>query len=161
MTDKDGNEYLYAEYEYYNDETYGKFTIKKTGPGLKGFEYETIMKTSNIDSFIYTNAMNVSLQQNPFKYEDVMLNDVVFELYAKEDIVTQDGQNTTWFKAGELVATITTGSGAEFTSDCNGICKAKLEENGAATLDVPLGEYEIKEVKTTYGHVLPSTNSWI
>lgn len=118
------------------------------------------MKTSNIDSFIYTNAMNVSLQQNPFKYEDVMLNDVVFELYAKEDIVTQDGQNTTWFKAGELVATITTGSGAEFTSDCNGICKAKLEEDGAVTLDVPLGEYEIKEVKTTYGHVLPSTNSW-
>ena len=55
---------------------------------------------------------------------------------------------------------ITTGSGAEFTSDCNGICKAKLEENGAVTLDVPLGEYEIKEVNTTYGHVLPSTNSW-
>lgn len=160
MTDKDGNEYLYAEYEYYNDETYGKFTIKKTGPGLTGFEYETIMKTSNVDSFIYTNAMNVSLQQNPFKYEDVMLNDVVFELYAKDDIVTQDGQNTTWFKAGELVATITTGSGAEFMSDCNGICKAKLEENGAVTLDVPLGEYEIKEVKTTYGHVLQSTNSW-
>ena len=27
-------------------------------------------------------------------------------------------------------------------------------------MDVPLGEYEIKEVKTTYGHVLQSTNSW-
>ena len=34
MVDKFGKEYLYAECEYYNDVTYGKFTINKTGPEL-------------------------------------------------------------------------------------------------------------------------------
>ena len=31
MVDKLGKEYLYAECEYYNDVTYGKFTINKSG----------------------------------------------------------------------------------------------------------------------------------
>ena len=34
MVDKLGKEYLYAECEYYNDVTYGKFTINKSGPEL-------------------------------------------------------------------------------------------------------------------------------
>ena len=34
MVDKLGKEYLYAECEYYNDVTYGKFTINKIGPEL-------------------------------------------------------------------------------------------------------------------------------
>ena len=36
MKDELGNEYLYAECEYYNDVTYGKFTLDKTGPELCG-----------------------------------------------------------------------------------------------------------------------------
>lgn len=40
--------------------------------------------------------MPLSVIENPFQYEDVRLGNVVFELYAKEDIVTQDGQGTTW-----------------------------------------------------------------
>ena len=98
--------------------------------------------------------------ENPFQYEDVRLGNVVFELYAKEDIVTQDGQGTTWFVAGDLVAIITTEKGAEFTSDCNGICKADVDENGDVTLNVPLGAYEIKEKQTVYGYVLPKMNTW-
>ena len=160
MTDEEGNEYLYAEYEYYNNETYGKFTVKKTGPSVTGFGDESITESSMLLNIIPTENINVPVIQNPFKYEDVALNNVVFELYAKENIVTQDGQDTSWFAAGDLVATITTGYGADFTSDCNGICKAAVDENGSVTLDVPLGTYEIKEVKTVYGHVLPEICSW-
>lgn len=36
MKDELGNEYLYAECEYYNDVTYGKFTLDKIGPELCG-----------------------------------------------------------------------------------------------------------------------------
>ena len=160
MTDEEGNEYLYAEYEYYNNETYGKFTVKKTGPSVTGFGDESITESSMLLNIIPTENINVPVIQNPFKYEDVALNNVVFELYAKENIVTQDGQDTSWFAAGDLVATITTGYGADFTSDCNGICKAEVDENGSVSLDVPLGTYEIKEVKTVYGHVLPEICLW-
>ena len=36
--DAEGNEYKYAECEYFNNETYGKFTVEKTGLSLAGFE---------------------------------------------------------------------------------------------------------------------------
>ena len=44
---------------------------------------------------------------------------------------------------------------AEFTNDCNGICNFVLNDDGTITLNVPLGEYTLKEVKTKYGYVLP------
>lgn len=159
MVDADGNKYLYAEYEYYNDETYGKFTVKKTGPGVSGFKSELVAQVPELANKL-PDIIPLSVKENPFQYEDVRLGNVVFELYAKEDIVTQDGQGTTWFAAGDLVATITTGKGAEFTSDCNGICKADVDENGDVTLNIPLGAYEIKEKQTVYGYVLPKINTW-
>ena len=159
MVDADGNKYLYAEYEYYNDETYGKFTVKKTGPSVSGFKSESVAQVPEVASKL-PDIMPLSVIENPFQYEDVRLGNVVFELYAKEDIVIQDGQGTTWFAAGDLVATIATGQGAEFTSDCNGICKADVDENGDVTLNVPLGAYEIKEKQTVYGYVLPKMNTW-
>lgn len=159
MVDADGNKYLYAEYEYYNDETYGKFTVKKTGPSVSGFKSESVAQVPEVASKL-PDIMPLSVIKNPFQYEDVRLGNVVFELYAKEDIVTQDGQGTTWFAAGDLVATIATGQGAEFTSDCNGISKVDVDENGDVTLNVPLGAYEIKEKQTVYGYVLPKMNTW-
>ena len=137
MTDEEGNKYLYAECEYLNNETYGKFKLEKTGPVLSGFKAE-----------------------NAFTYSDIFIKDTVFELYAKEDIVTQDNQGETWFKAGNKVATITTGKGAEFTSDCEGICSYSVDDNGRVEVNVPLGKYEIKEVKTVQGRVLPENRSW-
>lgn len=160
--DTEGNEYKYAECEYYNNETYGKFTIEKTGPSVKGFED---VKTTDM-LFNSANVLKNSMQGNilnnkEFIYENIFLNDVVFELYAKEDIATQDNQGTNWFDAGEKVATITTGKGAEFTKGYKGICSYNVDEaTGNVTLNIPLGKYELKEVNTLYGFVLPEVNSW-
>ena len=65
------------------------------------------------------------------------LTDVTFEVYAKEDIKAADGVSDDYYKADELVATITT------------------DESGIATLDnLPLGIYYVKEVATAHGYVL-------
>ena len=169
--DEDGNEYKYAECEYFNNETYGRFTIEKTGPSVKGFEAENggsadIEIPTNETPSISVNeffglSVDTLFNDRKFTYEDIFLDDVVFELYAKENIVTQDNQGTNWFDAGEKVATITTGKGAEFTKDCEGICSFSVdEETGNVTINLPLGKYELREVNTLYGYVLPNTNTW-
>lgn len=175
MKDELGNEYLYAECEYYNDVTYGKFTLDKMGTELCGRNDEsgaeanktndnTSDKTDTVSNKV-TGTLNstdkaTGVNVNPFNYDDVKLNGVVFELTAKEDIMSQDNQGTVLFKKDSVVATITTGEKAEFTNDCNGICKYNLNEDGTMTLNIPLGEYTLKEVKTKYGYVLPKQESW-
>ena len=129
MVDKLGKEYLYAECEYYNDVTYGKFTINKIGP-------ELCKKEGN------SNKSN-DIVVNPFNYKDTLLTGVVFELTAREDIMSQDNQGTVLFKKDSVVAKITTGKKAEFTNDCNGICGYVLNDDGTMTLNVPLGEYTL------------------
>ena len=146
MVDKLGKEYLYAECEYYNDVTYGKFTINKTGPELCKKEDD--------------GNMSNDIAANPFDYKETLLNGVVFELTAKDDIMSQDNQGTVLFKKDSVVAKITTGEKAEFTNDCNGICGYVLNDDGTMTLNVPLGEYTLKEVKTNYGYVLPEQSFW-
>ena len=160
MKNEDGSEYLYAEYEYFNNETYGKFTVSKSGLSVNGFddgkeEVPVLMSEIPVDI-----TPIIPVNTSPFIYENIALNDVVFMLYAKEDITTQDNQGTTWFKKGDLVATITTGEGAEFTNNCNGICKYVVSKEGNVTLNLPLGEYELKEVETKYGYILPENPSW-
>lgn len=162
--DADGNEYKYAECEYYNHETYGKITVEKKGQALSGFGEDAPTDMQYVGSNAFSNletTVPAITGTKKFLYEDIFLKDVVFELYAKEDIVTQDNQSTNWFEAGEKVATITTGKGAEFTKSCEGICSYSVDETtGNITLNLPLGKYELKEVKTLYGHVLLETNTW-
>lgn len=179
MVDKLGKEYLYAECEYYNDVTYGKFTINKIGPELckkddeSNSEESKADKDEEINNSVNTenngtkgsNAENGENETtsdlfNPFNYKDTLLNGVVFELTAREDIMSQDNQGTVLFKKDSVVAKITTGEKAEFTNDCNGICNFVLNDDGTMTLNVPLGEYTLKEVKTKYGYVLPEQSSW-
>ena len=74
--------------------------------------------------------------------------------------MSQDNQGTVLFNKDSVVATIITGEKVEFTNDCNGICNYTLNEDGTMTLNVPLGEYTLKEVKTRYGYVLPKQASW-
>ena len=74
--------------------------------------------------------------------------------------MSQDNQGTVLFKKDSVVAKITTGEKAEFTNDCNGICGYVLNDDGTMTLNVPLGEYTLKEVKTNYGYVLPEQSFW-
>ena len=175
MKDELGNEYLYAECEYYNDVTYGKFTLDKTGPELCGRNDESGVEEnkSNDNTSDKTDAVSNKVQEalsstdkttevnvNTFDYDAIKLNGVVFELTAKEDIMSQDNQGTVLFNKDSVVATITTGEKAEFTNECNGICKYNLNEDGTMTLNVPLGEYTLREVKTRYGYVLPKQASW-
>ena len=98
MKDELGNEYLYAECEYYNDVTYGKFTLDKTGPELCGRNDESSaeanettdkpeskadMVSENETGASGSNDKTIEVKVNPFDYDDVKLNGVVFELTAK------------------------------------------------------------------------------
>ena len=74
-----------------------------------------------------------------FHYITGSLTDVTFEVYAEEDIKAADGVSEDYYKADELVATMTT------------------DETGIAKLsNLPLGKYYVKEVGTAHGYVLDS-----
>lgn len=132
-TDEDGYTHAIVTVAYTNAETYGKLKVYKTGEMLTGFEDGT------------------------FVYESRFLKGAVFEVYAAEDIVTQDNQGTNWYDEGELVTTITTGEGAVFAKACKGITDFTVDEDGIVTVNLPLGKYHIKEIQTIYGYVLPDS----
>lgn len=134
-TDEDGYTHAIVTVTYTNAETYGKLKVYKTGEMLTGFA------------------------DGKFVYENRFLKGVVFEVYAAEDIVTQDNQGTHWYDKGDLVTTITTGEGAEFTKDCKDITGYTVDEDGTVTVNLPLGKYHVTEKQTLYGYVLPD-NGW-
>ena len=75
-----------------------------------------------------------------FNYFKDSLAGVTFDVYAKEDIVSADGLNTVYHKAGDKVATIVT------------------NDKGIARIDdLPLGKYYLVETKTIDGFVLDDT----
>jgi hypothetical protein len=131
FTDEDGYTHAVVTVTYTNTETYGKLKIYKTGEMLTGFE------------------------DGKFIYENRFLKGAEFEIIAAEDIVTQDNQGTHWYDKGEVVATITTGEGAEFEKHCKNITGYEVDEDGTVTVNLPLGKYHIKEKSTLYGYVLP------
>lgn len=133
--DEDGNSHAIITLTYTNKETFGKIKIYKTGQMLTGYE------------------------NGKFVYENRYLKGAVFEVYAAEDIATQDNQGTNWYDKDELVATITTGDGAEFTKECKDITGQSIDENGVISITVPLGKYHVKEVKTPYGYII-SDKEW-
>ena len=171
MKDALGNTYYYAECEYFNGETYGQFTINKDGTALYK---EADIQVASEDAEVETEAKVVEVETetdetedttaeetvNPFTYKNVALKKVVFELVAKEDIMSQDNQGTVVFAKDSVVANITTGEGVKFTNTVDGICKSKMNADGTITLNVPLGEYTLKEVKTAYGYILPEQSAW-
>ena len=72
-----------------------------------------------------------------FEYVTGSLKDVVFEVYALEDIKAADGESEDYYKKDELIAAITT------------------DDSGIAKLDnLPLGKYYVKEKETAEGYVL-------
>lgn len=72
-----------------------------------------------------------------FEYITGSLTEVTFNVYAAEDIKAADGVSEDYFKADELVGTITT--------DTNGIAQLG---------DLPVGKYYVKEAETAHGYVL-------
>lgn len=72
-----------------------------------------------------------------FEYITGSLTEVTFNVFAAEDIKAADGVSEDYFKADELVGTITT--------DTNGIAQLG---------DLPVGKYYVKEAETAHGYVL-------
>ena len=71
-----------------------------------------------------------------FNFFKDSLAGVTFDVYAKEDIVSADGLNTVYHKAGDKVATIVT------------------NDKGIARIDdLPLGQYYVKELEAPKGYV--------
>lgn len=130
-TDVNGNTYTVVEAEYTNDEAYGKLSISKTGELLSDY------------------------RDGQFIYEETQLEGAEFEIYAAEDIMTQDNQGTRWFEKDDLVGTVTTGKGAAFESECGGLTDYDVSEDGIVTVNLPLGKYRVTEKKTLYGYILP------
>lgn len=96
----------------------GKISVTKTGEVLTGVHQDT-------------NGNTV------FEYTEKPLQNAVFEVYANEDIKHPDGKTNDFYKKGDLVATITTGT--------NGV---------ATTEELPLGKYKVVEKTAPEGFVL-------
>ena len=114
---------------YENAPAVGELTVEKKGEVL--------------DS--YAGGLFTSEDEKAFVYKEGSLAGAEFEVYAAEDIFTNDyqldeyGVRTKYYSEGDLVATIVTG------------------EDGKAVLgDLPLGTYRVVETKAPYGYVLNS-----
>ena len=91
----------------------------------------------------YKGGLFVSNEDKTFIYKKGTLAGAKFEVYAAEDILTNDyqldaeGNRTTYYTEGELVATLVTG------------------EDGTVKLsDIPMGSYKVVEIEAPYGYVL-------
>ena len=135
----DMDEYIITE-KYCNHETLGQLTIRKLGNVLTDYQD---------GQFIYT-------QDN--------LAGAVYEIHAAADIVTPDRQGTYWYKSGDLVATVTTGTEGQVdevkfsptrTQATYDFLKITHDgTKGEVTVTLPLGKYTITEVKAPYGFAL-------
>ena len=135
----DMDEYIVEE-KYCNHETLGQLTIRKLGNVLTDYQD---------GQFIYT-------QDN--------LAGAVYEIHAAADIATPDRQGTYWYKSGDLVATVTTGTEGQVdevkfsptrTQATYDFLKITYDgTKGEVTVTLPLGKYTITEVQAPYGFVL-------
>lgn len=112
---------------YVDEPAVGELTVEKNGEIL--------------DS--YKGGLFADSEEKKFVYRDGNLAGAEFEIYAAEDIYTNDyqkngnGERTKYYSSGELVATIVT------------------DKNGKAVIsDLPLGTYKVVETKAPYGFVL-------
>ena len=135
----DMDEYIVTE-KYSNHETLGQLIIRKQGNVLTDYQD---------GQFIYT-------QDN--------LAGAVYEIHADGDIATPDRQGTCWYKSGDLVATVTTGTEGQvdevkFSPTRTQATYDFLTVNhdgtkGEVTVTLPLGKYTITGVQAPYGFVL-------
>ena len=135
----DMDEYIVTE-KYCNHETLGQLTIRKLGNVLTDYKD---------GQFIYTQDS---------------LAGAVYEIHAAADIATPDRQGTYWYKSGDLVATVTTGTEGQVdevkfsptrTQATYDFLKITHDgTKGEVTVTLPLGKYTITEVQAPYGFVL-------
>ena len=107
---------------FLNDPKLGKITVNKIGETITAFKEEDT-EFGNLHSYTFSTTL---------------LKDVVFELRAKEDIITND--STKHYSQGEVVY-----SGA-------------TDDNGAFVVDnLPIGVYELEEIATLEQYSLDKT----
>ena len=135
----DMDEYIVTE-KYCNHETLGQLTIRKLGNVLTDYKD---------GQFIYTQDS---------------LAGAVYEIHADGDIATPDRQGTYWYKSGDLVATVTTGTEGQVDevkfsptrtqATYDFLTVSHDGTKGEVTVTLPLGKYTITEVQAPYGFVL-------
>ena len=135
----DMDEYIVTE-KYCNHETLGQLTIRKLGNVLTDYK------------------------DGQFMYTQDNLAGAVYEIHAAADIATPDRQGTYWYKSGDLVATVTTGTEGQVdevkfsptrTQATYDFLKITHDDTkGEVAVTLPLGKYTITEVQAPYGFVL-------
>lgn len=143
---------------YWNEETLGKLTIRKTGNALTGM-IETI---DLIDPWMTGEA------DSDFAYTLRPLAGAEYTITAAKDIYTQDrqldagGSRTLWYAKGDVVAVVTTGDGSADTAVfAPSRTKATYDflpvihdgTLGEVSITLPLGSYHVEETKPPYGYV--------
>lgn len=144
---------------YANHETLGQITIRKTGEVLSAQKQKGLFGQSKPATLLY---------------ESRPLAGAEFTITAAEDIYTQDrqvdenGNRTLWYAKGDVVAVVTTGDGTHY----QGVFAptrtvptypfgrvTHTSEEGAVSVVLPLGSYQIRETKAPYGY-LPSDKTF-
>lgn len=155
---ENGMDTLVIGEDYWNEETLGKLTIRKTGNALTGM-IETI---DLIDPWMTGEA------DSDFAYTLRPLAGAEYTITAAEDIYTQDrqldanGSRTLWYAKGDVVAVVTTGDGSADTAVfAPSRTKATYDflsvihdgTLGEVSITLPLGSYHVEEIKPPYGYV--------
>ena len=135
----DMDDFIITE-EYSNHETLGRLTIRKVGNVLTGYE------------------------DGQFIYEQANLAGATYEIRAHGDIATGDRQGTLWYADGDLVATVTTGEDGQVDevkfsptrtpATYDFLTVSHDGTTGEVTITLPLGSYDITEVRAPYGFML-------
>ncbi len=125
LIDSEGLDFTIGEDTYYNYTTYGAFvTVYFENKAIKG-QIEVNKKGEDI-----------VIENGNFTYQQKPLENVVFEIYANENILSADG-NTLYYEKGQLVDTIITN-----------------KDGYAISKELYLGSYYIVEIKTNDNYVL-------
>ena len=122
---KDGQEFTIGEDSIYGYTTYGAFVV---------VEFENAPIKGQVE--IFKNGESFIIEDGTFKYEDISLDGIKFNLYAGEDIKSPDG-NYLYYNKGDLVEVLTTNE--------DGYIKSKK---------LPLGKYYLVEVETKDKYLL-------
>ena len=155
---ENGMDTLVIGEDYWNEETLGKLTIRKSGDALTG----KIETNDLIDPWMTGEA------DSDFAYTLRPLAGAEYTITAAEDIYTQDhqldanGSRTLWYAKGDVVAVVTTGDGSADTAVfAPSRTKATYDflsiihdgTLGEVSITLPLGSYHVEETKPPYGYV--------
>lgn len=155
---ENGMDTLVIGEDYWNEETLGKLTIRKTGNALTG----KIETNDLIDPWMTGEA------DSDFAYMLRPLAGAEYTITAAEDIYTQDrqldanGSRTLWYAKGDVVAVVTTGDGSADTAVfAPSRTKATYDflsvihdgTLGEVSITLPLGSYHVEESKPPYEYI--------